>query len=110
MPALVVWSCGLAPGAIDVIARGGDAIEAFRFGFSRTLVLGPLIGLAQAAALRGFSSRWMWWFVANVTTFLIGWGLWKVGEWLLAAWGLSGELTRPSRSWGSRSMGRGFSG
>lgn len=93
VPALVVWSFGLAPGAIDVIARGGDAIEAFRFGFSRALVLGPLIGLAQATALRGFTSRWMWWFVANVTTFLIGSGLWRVGEWLLADWGLSGEVS-----------------
>jgi hypothetical protein len=53
VPALVVWLFGIAPGAVGVVTRGGDAIEAFRFGFSRALVLGPLIGLSQATALRG---------------------------------------------------------
>ena len=68
VPALIVWVFAIAPGAADILARGGDTLEAFKNGFIQALVLGPLIGFSQATALRGYTTRWMWWFAANVTT------------------------------------------
>jgi hypothetical protein len=61
VPAFAVWLLVIAPQAADVLARGGMTLILFREGFIQALVLGPLIGLSQAAALRGHSSRWAWW-------------------------------------------------
>ncbi len=46
------------------------------------MVLGPLIRLSQAAALHGHTSRWAWWFAANVTTYLSGAALHDLGVWV----------------------------
>lgn len=91
-PAFLVWLLVIAPEAVDVLAKGGDTLGAFRNGFAQALVLGPLIGAAQATALRDDSSRWMWWFVANVTAYLSGAALHELGVWL------SHELALPGRA------------
>ena len=60
----------LAPAAVDVMARGGNTLTVLRNGFIQALILGPLLGLSQATALRPLTNRWAWWFAANVTTYL----------------------------------------
>ena len=82
VPAFFVWLLAIAPEAADVLAKGGKTLILFREGFIQALVLGPLIGLSQAAALRGHTSRWAWWFAANVTTYLSGAALHELGVWL----------------------------
>lgn len=81
-PAFFVWLLVIAPGAVDIMGAGGDTLTAFRNGFVQALVLGPLIGLSQATALRGHSTRWAWWLAANVVTYLSGAALHEVGVWL----------------------------
>jgi hypothetical protein len=70
--ALVVSLFAIAPGAVDILAQGGDTLAAFENGFISAVVLGPLVGLSQATALRDYPARWMWWFAANLTTYLLG--------------------------------------
>ena len=82
IPAFGVWFLAIAPQAVDLIAQGGNTLTVFRNGFIQALVLGPLIGLSQSAALRGHSSRWAWWFAANLTTYLTGAAAHAVGVWL----------------------------
>jgi hypothetical protein len=65
VPALVVWLLAIAPGAVDILAQGGDTLAAFKNGFIQAIVLGPLIGLSQATTLRDHTTRWRWWFAAN---------------------------------------------
>jgi hypothetical protein len=60
VPAVVVWLLAIAPGAVDTLAGEGDTLAAFKNGFIQALVLGPLIGLSQANALRGSTTRWKW--------------------------------------------------
>ena len=81
-PAFLVWLLAIAPQAVDLMAQGGNTLTVFRNGFIQALVLGPLIGLSQAAALRGHTSRWAWWFAANVTTWLTGAAAHGLGVWL----------------------------
>lgn len=88
LPAFAVWLLVIAPDAADVLANGGRTLVVFREGFIQALVLGPLIGLSQAAALRGHTSRWAWWFAANVTTYLTGAALHELGAWLKQEWSL----------------------
>lgn len=93
VPALIVWLFAIAPEASDTLAQGGDTLEAFKNGFIQALVLGPLIGLSQATALRGDTTRWMWWFAANVTTWLFGAVSFEVGKWLMDELSLSRNIT-----------------
>lgn len=79
IPAFAVWLLLLAPEAVHTATGGGETIRAFRDAFVQVLVLGPLIGLAQATVLRGNTPRWAWWFVANITTYLFGAVMYKVG-------------------------------
>ena len=69
-----------------LLGSGGTTLAAFLDGFVQALVLGPLIGLSQATALRGHSTRWAWWLAANVLTYLTGAALHEaagsVQEWL----------------------------
>lgn len=93
VPAFVLWLLAIAPQAADVLAKGGSTLIVFREGFIQALVLGPLIGLSQAAALRGHTSRWAWWFAANVTTYLSGAALHELGVWLKHEWSLPAPTT-----------------
>jgi hypothetical protein len=83
VPAFAVWLLAIAPGAVDILAEGGDTLHAFKNGFVQAIVLGPLIGLSQATALRDDTTRWMWWFAANLTTYLFGAAAYEFGKWVL---------------------------
>lgn len=93
VPSLIVWLFAIAPQAVDTLTEGGDTLSAFKNGFIQALVLGPLIGLSQAAALRSDTTRWAWWFAANVTTYLTGAVMYRVGGWLLEELSLTGDMT-----------------
>jgi hypothetical protein len=92
VPAFFVWLAVISPAAVDILARGGDTLAAFGNGIIQALVLGPLIGLSQATALRGHTSRWAWWLAANVVTYLSGAGLYEFGSWLQQALSLPGRI------------------
>jgi uncharacterized membrane protein YhaH (DUF805 family) len=72
VPVCIVWLVSIAPSAVDVMAQGGDTLSVFPNGFIQALVLGPLIGLGQVRVLRDQTSRWAWWLLANVNTYLTG--------------------------------------
>ena len=93
VPALVVWLLAIAPGAVDILAQGGDTLAAFKNGFIQAIVLGPLIGLSQATTLRDHTTRWKWWFAANLTTYLLGAAAYEFGRWALDALAISKEIT-----------------
>jgi len=82
VPVFVVWVVVLAPGAIAILGEGGNPLAFFRNGFIQAFVLGPLLGVSQATALRALTSRWAWWFAADVTTYLAGALLHDLGVWL----------------------------
>ena len=92
VPAVIVWLLAIAPRAVDTLAGGGDTLAAFKNGFIQALVLGPLIGLSQATALRDYTTRWRWWFAANVTTWLFGAATYEVGKWLLRELSVSTDI------------------
>lgn len=73
--------------------EGANTLEAFKNGFIQALVVGPLIGLSQATALRDDTTRWIWWFAANVTTWLFGALSFEVGKWLTEELSLSSNIT-----------------
>lgn len=92
VPAFVGWLVVIAPGAVDLLGRGSDTITAFLDGFVQALRLGPLIGMSQATALRGHTSRWAWWLAANVITYLSGAALHEAAGWVQEA------LSLPARA------------
>jgi hypothetical protein len=92
VPAFFVWLAVISPAAVDILARGGDTLAAFGNGIVQALVLGPLIGLSQATAFRGHTTRWAWWLAANVVTYLSGAGLYEFGSWLQQALSLPGRI------------------
>jgi hypothetical protein len=85
VPAFLVWLLVFAPEAVDALTAGGVTLAIYRDAFVQALVLGPLIGLGQAFALRRDTARWAWWFLANVTTYLFGAALFEAGRLLLDA-------------------------
>ncbi len=91
VPAFFVWLLVVSPAAVDTLARGGDTLTAFRNGIIQALVLGPLIGMSQATAFRGHTTRWAWWLAANVVTYLSGAALHESGLWLQHAFSLPGR-------------------
>jgi hypothetical protein len=93
IPALAVWLLVLAPEAVDAVTAGKPTLTLFRDAFVQALVLGPLIGLAQAEALRDDTTRWRWWFVANVTSYLLAAAMYVVGGIVIAAFFSSTRLT-----------------
>jgi hypothetical protein len=82
IPVFLVWLLVIGPKAVDIMAKGGSTFGTFRNGFIQALVLGPLIGLSQATALRHHTPRWAWWFPANLSTYLSGALLHRLGVWL----------------------------
>lgn len=93
VPALVVWLLAIAPEAVDILAQGGDTLAVFKNGFVQALVLGPLIGLSQATALRDVTTRWQWWFAANASTYLVGAAAYVFGQRLLTGLALPNSIT-----------------
>jgi hypothetical protein len=90
VPAFFVWLVVISPAAVDILVRGGDTLAAFGNGIVQALVLGPLIGLSQATAFRGHTTRWAWWLAANVVIYLSGAVLYEFGSWLQQALSLPG--------------------
>ena len=80
---------------VEVLAQGGDTLAVFKNGFVQANVLGPLIGLSQATALRDRRRRWMWWFAANLTTYLLGAAAYDFGKWLLGVFSISRQISPP---------------
>lgn len=93
VPALAVWLLAIAPEAVDILAQGGDTLSVFKNGFVQALVLGPLIGLSQATALRDVTTRWKWWFAANLSTYLVGAAAYAFGRWALTGLALPTSVT-----------------
>jgi hypothetical protein len=52
-----------------------------------------LIGLSQATALRDHTRRWMWWFAANLTTYLLAAAAYEFGKRVLDVFSLSTQIT-----------------
>jgi hypothetical protein len=71
VPALISWAVVVVPAGIDADGAGGDLRAAYFPAASKALALGPLIGFAQATALRPFTRRWGWWIPANIVSWLI---------------------------------------
>jgi hypothetical protein len=83
VPALIAFGLVIGPQALNEVVAGSDPFEVFKDAFAQAFVLGPLIGVAQAGALRGRTTRWHWWFVGNVTSWLFGAVTIQLGQWLL---------------------------
>lgn len=93
VPAFAVWLLVFAPEAVDALSAGERTLTIFRDAFVQALVLGPLVGLGQALALRYDTRRWAWWLPANVTTYLLGAALYVAGRLLLGALSVEEDLS-----------------
>jgi hypothetical protein len=67
----VAWIVVVVPTAIVAESSGDDLRIAYLLAISQALALGPLIGLSQAKALSPYTTRWKWWIVANLVSWLI---------------------------------------
>ncbi len=83
VPALIAFALVIGPQALDKVVTGSDPFNVFKNAFAQAFVLGPLIGVAQAGALRGRTTRWQWWFVGNITSWLFGAATVEVAQRLL---------------------------
>ena len=83
VPAFLAFALVIAPDALDKVVSGSNPFRVFKESLVQVVVLGPLIGVAQATALRGLTSRWQWWFVGNVTSWLFGALTTEAAKWLL---------------------------
>ncbi len=70
-PALVGWLFVILPSVITAQESGTSVSGAYMLAASQTLALGPLLGLSQAMVLRGLTTRWAWWIVANIASWLL---------------------------------------
>lgn len=68
VPGLAAWLLVVIPPVAETAASGGDVQAAYLLAVSQTLALGPLLGVAQAIALRPYTSRWAWWIAANMVS------------------------------------------
>ena len=75
----------------------GDTLAAFQNGFMQAIVLGSLIGLSEATALRDHTRRWMWWFAANLTPASWERGLSSSGKRVLGVFVISTQITASAR-------------
>ena len=89
-PALVGWLFVILPAVVSAQDSGGDVSGAYLLAASQTLALGPLLGLSQASVLREHTSRWAWWIVANI----ISWLIVHVISYVLSLWFDGLDLTR----------------
>ncbi|HSD77480.1 MAG TPA: hypothetical protein VLA98_08735 [Solirubrobacteraceae bacterium] len=71
IPAFVLWIAIVVPAAIEADAAREDLRVAYFLALSQALALGPVIGFAQASALRPYTPRWRWWIAANLVSWLI---------------------------------------
>lgn len=71
VPAVVVWAVVVVPAGAGARTSGDDVRLAYLLAVSQALALGPLIGLAQARALRPYTRRWKAWIAANFFSWLL---------------------------------------
>jgi len=70
-PALLGWLLVIIPALIQAEKTDTSVTGACLLAASQTLALGPLLGVSQAAVLRGYTHRWAWWILANIGSWLI---------------------------------------
>ncbi len=61
----------VVPAGISAETSGHDLRVAYLLAVSQALALGPLIGFAQATALKPYTERWKWWIAANLVSYLV---------------------------------------
>jgi hypothetical protein len=83
VPAFIAFALVIGPDALDDVTAGSNPFSVFKEALVQVIVLGPLIGVAQATALQGLTTRWKWWFVGNITSWLFGALTTEAAEWLL---------------------------
>ncbi|HET8977775.1 MAG TPA: hypothetical protein VFN87_06425 [Solirubrobacteraceae bacterium] len=71
VPALIAWIVVVVPAGISADTSGHDMRVAYWLAVSQALALGPLIGFAQARALKPYTGRWKWWIAANIVSYLV---------------------------------------
>lgn len=71
VPGLLAWLLVVVPPVVDTVTSKGDVRAAYLLAVSQALAFGPLLGIAQALALRAFTRRWAWWMAANVVSWLV---------------------------------------
>jgi hypothetical protein len=94
VPALVGWLFVILPAVLGAKDSGASVSGAYLLAASQVLALGPLLGLSQAKILRPFTSRWAWWIVANIVSWLIV----DVAFLLLSQWFEALDFTRQDGS------------
>jgi hypothetical protein len=93
-PSLVGWLFVIIPAVISAQDSDASVSGAYLLAASQTLALGPLLGLSQATVLRDHTSRWAWWIVANIASWLIV----DAVFFLLAQWFAGLDFTRQDGS------------
>jgi hypothetical protein len=89
-PALLGWLFVIMPAVISAQDSNTSVSGAYLLTASQTLALGPLLGLSQAAVLRGYTRRWAWWIAANI----VSWVVVDAVFYLLSRWFDSLDFTR----------------
>jgi hypothetical protein len=83
VPAFVAFALVIGPDALDKVITGSNPFGVFKESLVQVFVLGPLIGIAQASALQGLTTRWKWCFIGNLTSWLFGAMTTEAAKWLL---------------------------
>jgi len=71
VPALIAWIIVVVPVGVSAETSGHNLRVAYFLAVSQALALGPLIGFAQARALKPYTERWKWWIAANLVSYLV---------------------------------------
>lgn len=70
-PGFLAWLLVVLPPVVETVTGKGDVQAAYLLAVSQALAFGPLLGVAQAFALRSYTRRWRWWMVANLGSWLV---------------------------------------
>ncbi len=71
IPAIFVWAITVVPTLIAAEGSDRDVRVAYLLAVGQALALGPVMGFAQARALRPYTRRWKWWIAGSLTSWLI---------------------------------------
>ncbi|HSC50245.1 MAG TPA: hypothetical protein VLD16_08290 [Gaiellaceae bacterium] len=71
VPGFLAWVLVVLPPVVDTATGHGSVQTAYLFAVSQALAFGPLLGVAQAYALRTYTRRWSWWMAANLVSWLV---------------------------------------
>ncbi|MGE5199522.1 MAG: hypothetical protein ACM3H9_07760 [Rhodospirillaceae bacterium] len=90
IPALIAWAIVVVPAGIAADTSGHDLRVAYFLAVSQALALGPLVGFAQARALKPYTRRWKWWIPANLVSWLVVEALFFLVSVVVGACGFAG--------------------